>query len=174
MKSIHPLPVPGLSRRKDLSRYTRLACGIALASGLTATEVNAQQAADAAAVTSGGTIEQIVVTARKVVEKLQEVPVTVTAFKADDIEKANIVKITDLNNLTPGMNFQDGTGRGGPGRFFIRGLTGGVAGTAPRGDLSPAPAHLVCKHRSGVCHQGRRGGGVVLESSAERNGPQRR
>ena len=114
-------------QRKKLSRYTLLACGITLTTGLTAIEVSAQQAAETAS--SAGTLESIVVTARKVAEKEQEVPVTITAFSAADLEKANIVKTTDLNNLTPGMNFQEGTGRAGSGRFFIRGLTGGVAGT---------------------------------------------
>ena len=70
------------------------------------------------------------VTARKTEEKLQDIPLTVVAFSAEALEKNNILRIVDLNVLTPGMNYQEGSGRGGPGRFFIRGLTGGVAGTA--------------------------------------------
>ena len=83
----------------------------------------------AAADTAGG-LEEIIVTARKTEEKLQDIPLTVVAFSAEALEKNNILRIGDLNVLTPGMNYQEGSGRGGAGRFFIRGLTCGVAGTA--------------------------------------------
>ncbi len=74
-------------------------------------------------------------------------------------------------------------GAGSPGRASTMGrprgsqtvgsqCARGVAGAAPGGDLPPAPAHLVCKHRSGACRQGRRGGGVVFESTPEHLGPQ--
>ena len=127
MKSPKLLSVSRIWRTHGAPRRTARAFGMVLTTGLTAMGVSAQQASPDASAPGG--LQQITVTARKVVEKLQDVPVTVSAFTAGDIEKANLVKITDLNNLTPGMNFQDGTGRGGPGRFFIRGLTGGVAGT---------------------------------------------
>ncbi len=77
-----------------------------------------------------GGLEEIVVTARKTEEKLQDIPLTVVAFSAESLETNNVLRIIDLNQFTPGMNFQEGSGRGGAGRFFVRGLTGGVAGTA--------------------------------------------
>ena len=78
---------------------------------------------------NAGGLEEIVVTARKVEAKLQDIPLTVVAFSAESLAKNNVLRVGDLNVLTPGMNFQEGSGRGGAGRFFIRGLTGGVAGS---------------------------------------------
>ena len=78
---------------------------------------------------AAGGLEEIIVTARKTEEKLQEIPLTVVAFSAEALEKNNVLRIVDLNVLTPGMNYPEGSGRGGPGRFILRGLTGGVAGT---------------------------------------------
>ncbi len=77
-----------------------------------------------------GGLEEIVVTARKTEEKLQDIPLTVVAFSAESLETNNVLRVGDLNQFTPGMNYQEGSGRGGAGRFFVRGLTGGVAGTA--------------------------------------------
>ena len=79
---------------------------------------------------NAGGLEEIVVTARKVEEKLQDIPLTVSAFSEEALKNYNVLRVGDLNALTPGLNYQEGSGRGGAGRFFIRGLTGGVAGTA--------------------------------------------
>ena len=70
------------------------------------------------------------VTARKTEEKLQHIPLTVSAFSEAALKSYNVLRVGDLNALTPGMNYQEGSGRGGAGRFFLRGLTGGVAGSA--------------------------------------------
>ncbi|OQW73437.1 MAG: hypothetical protein BVN33_10065 [Proteobacteria bacterium ST_bin13] len=49
--------------------------------------------------------QEIIVTARKTSEKLQDVPVAITAFTADDIKAAKIERLADLAKLTPGLNF---------------------------------------------------------------------
>ncbi|NBU84853.1 MAG: TonB-dependent receptor [Sphingomonadaceae bacterium] len=48
-------------------------------------------------------LTEIIVTARKVEENLQEVPVAVTAFSGEDLEKQNIQKVENLANFTPGL-----------------------------------------------------------------------
>lgn len=50
-------------------------------------------------------LEEIVVTARKSSENLQNVPVAITAFTAADIEAAGIRDLRDVAALTPGLNF---------------------------------------------------------------------
>ena len=49
------------------------------------------------------TIEEIVVTARKRAESLQEVPVAVSAFSQEDLERQNIQEFVDLQAQLPGV-----------------------------------------------------------------------
>ncbi len=48
---------------------------------------------------------EIIVTARKRAEKLQDVPVAITAFDALEIKSARIERVADLAKLTPGLNY---------------------------------------------------------------------
>lgn len=50
-------------------------------------------------------LEEVVVTARKTAENLQDVPLSITAFTAADIEAAGIRNLRDIAALTPGLNF---------------------------------------------------------------------
>ena len=75
-------------------------------------------------------LEEIVVTARKSSETLQSVPLTVTAFSREALEKISPRTLADLNNLSPSLNAQPATGRIGQGRLFMRGTAGGSAGTS--------------------------------------------
>ena len=62
----------------------------------------AQDAATADESGSGG-LAEIIVTAQKRAEPLQTVPVSVSAFSADLIEKAHVDGLTGLRGLVPGM-----------------------------------------------------------------------
>jgi len=53
-------------------------------------------------------IEEVVVTARRREESLQAVPITVTAFSAETIQRQGIRTIGDVAKLTPGLNFDKG------------------------------------------------------------------
>jgi iron complex outermembrane receptor protein len=69
-------------------------------------------------------IEEIVVTARKKEERLQDVPLSVSAFTAADIEALRLVRIDDIARFTPGFSFNSATGRQPTSdRPVIRGLT---------------------------------------------------
>lgn len=52
-------------------------------------------------------LEEIVVTARKVEERLQDVPLAITAFSAAEIQAAGIENLDDVANFTPGMTFSN-------------------------------------------------------------------
>ena len=52
-------------------------------------------------------LEEIVVTAQYREENLQEVPVAVTAFSADEITRAGIENTQDFINLTPNVTLDD-------------------------------------------------------------------
>lgn len=70
----------------------------------------AQQQAQA----QGLSLEEIVVTARKVEENLMTVPVAITAFSARDIETRNFKQLNDIANSTPSFRFENQ--QGGSGR----------------------------------------------------------
>ncbi len=64
-------------------------------------------AGSAFAQSEGAALEEIVVTARKVEERLQDVPLAITAFSAAEIQSAGIENLDDVANLTPGMTFSN-------------------------------------------------------------------
>ncbi|MFQ5535759.1 MAG: TonB-dependent receptor [Sphingomonadales bacterium] len=53
-----------------------------------------------------GVIEEIVVTSQRREERLQDVPITVSAFDYDDIENLNADDAFDLANITPGLQIK--------------------------------------------------------------------
>ncbi|MET0375581.1 MAG: TonB-dependent receptor, partial [Rhizorhabdus sp.] len=55
-----------------------------------------------------GGLEVITVTARKVAENLQSVPVAVTAFSGTDLANQNIQRVQDIGNFTPGAQIRQG------------------------------------------------------------------
>ncbi len=59
-------------------------------------------------------LSEIVVTARKVEEKLKDVPLSVTAFDSATIAAAGITSLGDVANLTPGLNFFNAFGENLP------------------------------------------------------------
>ncbi|MCB1596554.1 MAG: TonB-dependent receptor [Gammaproteobacteria bacterium] len=75
--------------------------------------------------------EEIVVTARKYEESIQEIPIAVSAFTAQNIEQLNLKSIDDIAKFTPGFSFTSGFGRQpGSDRPSLRGITTVVNGVA--------------------------------------------
>ena len=56
-------------------------------------------------------LEEVVVTARKRTESLQDVPISITAFTAEAIEQRGIENVYDLAKLTPNLSFNQTYGR---------------------------------------------------------------
>lgn len=75
------------------------------------------QGADSAEVNSN----EIVVQARRRDEKLQDVPLSVTALSSDAIKDAGIANVTDVQAYTPGLNVAQGVDDN-TARFFVRGI----------------------------------------------------
>src|SRR5437868_4779965 len=74
------------------------------------------------------TIAEIVVTARRAEENLQQVPLSITALGAKDLEAAGISSVEDIAALTPGFSFRNGFGRAFQ-RPVIRGMAN-ISGAA--------------------------------------------
>ncbi|NND68300.1 MAG: TonB-dependent receptor [Halioglobus sp.] len=68
------------------------------------------------------TLEEVVVTARKREESLQETPIAVSAFTGDNLEELGMRDIADLRKVAPNVDLYDGNGTGGAGNVFIRGV----------------------------------------------------
>jgi iron complex outermembrane receptor protein len=79
-----------------------LASASVLAVGSTAAAQTAP--APAAAPAEDVSLGEIVVTARRKSESLQEVPQTVNAITSDALNKLNITQFTDIQTVTPGLN----------------------------------------------------------------------
>ncbi len=51
-------------------------------------------------------LQEVTVTARKRVESLQEVPISVTAFTAERLQQLDLTDLTDIQRFTPGLSFE--------------------------------------------------------------------
>jgi iron complex outermembrane receptor protein len=83
-----------------------------------------------------GTLDEIVTTARRVEESLQDTPISVTAFTADDLRDRMIISTEDLDQVTPNLQFTNDTtlaGNNNSSNIFIR----GVGQTDPTATVDP-------------------------------------
>jgi iron complex outermembrane recepter protein len=90
--------------------------GIALALALTTPAAIAQSSNGKDNVDGGLVLEEITVTATKRKEKLQDVPVAVSALSSEDIAARGFSQYADYLNTVPGVYFEDL----GPGKAQIR------------------------------------------------------
>jgi outer membrane receptor protein involved in Fe transport len=107
---------------RALSPPTRLSFAIATALyGAAAVHVAPVLAADASAESS--TLEEVVVTARKRTENLQDVPMSIDVYTAKDLQNLAISQFEDYATMTPSISFISA----GPGTqtFVMRGVSDG-------------------------------------------------
>jgi len=74
-------------------------------------------------------LQEVVVTASKRSENLQEVPTAVTALTGDAIEQQGLTQFSDYMSLVPGLT-QNSGGTPGHGLVILRGLSTGLQQTA--------------------------------------------
>jgi len=77
-------------------------------------------------------IEEVTVYAQRREQSVQDVPVSITAYSGDLLERVNIIELDSLSNITPGLVIQEQSPNN-PG-FVIRGITSdsGSAQSSPR------------------------------------------
>lgn len=119
--------------------------GISATALCAASPVMAQQTSLPAAAPAEGynasQVGDIIVTAQKRSEKLQDVPIAVTALTAESMEKKRILDLVDLSNQAPGLQIKTDDNGANP-RIFIRGV--GV------NDFNPATNSAVGIYSDGV------------------------
>jgi outer membrane receptor protein involved in Fe transport len=97
---------------------------------------HAATATDASASDSEG-IQEIVVTAQRRNETIQNVPITIQAMSGDTLKQLNVTTFDDLIRYTPNVTF---SGNGpGTGNIFMRGLSSGGSGNQSQSTTAPFP-----------------------------------
>ncbi len=67
-------------------------------------------------------LEEIVVTARRTEETLQDVPIAVSAFSAEDLRNLQAEDLSALQGAVPNLNLVQGRGSASSANIFIRGI----------------------------------------------------
>jgi outer membrane receptor protein involved in Fe transport len=83
-------------------------------------------------------LEEIIVTAQKRAESIQDVPIAVSAFSAENLEQQRLDGAYDLQNAVPNLVFSGGIGS--TPNFSIRGV-GSANGIGSTGDSGVLPHH---------------------------------
>ena len=102
----------------------------------------AQSDASATSTASNG-LETVIVTARKVAEDAQTVPISITALSAADLDKLNVRTTADLQSVSPSVTVQPSTFRQDTLDITIRGqrnFDSPSGGGNPGLDFDPATA----------------------------------
>jgi iron complex outermembrane receptor protein len=74
---------------------------------------------------SGAKLEEVIVTARRVEERLQDTPISISAFTADNLERRQVFSTENLKQVTPNLQFTNDTalaGNNSSSTIFIRGI----------------------------------------------------
>ncbi|HKX57401.1 MAG TPA: TonB-dependent receptor, partial [Xanthomonadales bacterium] len=82
---------------------------------------------------SSEVLEEVLVTARRRTEQLQDVPIAITALSAETLERRQVLNTVDLDRVTPSMQFTSYgqlSGNNSAAVVFIRGV----------GQIDPTPA----------------------------------
>lgn len=106
---------------------------ITIAFSYIATLGNGVKAQTAGATSDSSGLEEVVVTAQKRSEKLQAVPLTVTAFNGDELTNHDIKSTADLESLVSGFT---GPGDSGTSEPHLRGVGAGIISPGNQNSVS--------------------------------------
>ena len=108
---------------KKNMKLSRCAAAVLLAfSGGAANMAAAQTASEVTTVATNADVATVTVTARRREESLQDVPVSVTAYSADQLSKTGIVDLTGLAQTLPNTTLSASRGTNSTLTSFIRGV----------------------------------------------------
>ncbi len=110
-------------REVESSKSLLVRIGAVFAGVLFGSNLNAQESAPTY-VQDQGVIEEIIVTARRRDETLQDAAIAITAFTEEQINRYQIDGIDQLTQFTPGLVASEGATPGG-GSVFLRGIGNG-------------------------------------------------
>jgi iron complex outermembrane receptor protein len=106
---------------KLITRSVR--CGLAAAAAmLSMPAAQAQQAPPVMAPAAAGSLEEVLVTARRREESLQDVPIAVSAFSAEQLRMLQAEDLAGLQGSVPNLNLVQGRGSANSANIYIRGI----------------------------------------------------
>jgi outer membrane receptor protein involved in Fe transport len=108
----------------------------AILAALSAPAGAAYGAGEAVPASSG--IEEIIVTAQRRNESIQDVPITIQAVTGDQLTQLNITTFDDVLKLLPNVTFS--SNGPGQGNIYMRGLSVGFAGSQSSASINPFPS----------------------------------
>ncbi len=120
---MHRSPVQAIPspRAHHRAAFARRGLSLAVALALAAPLAHAQDAGSDPEAGQDG-METIVVTARKREETIQDVPVAVTAFTPDTLDKLNVEDLSDLDAQVPNLTIYAARGSSSTVTAYIRGV----------------------------------------------------
>jgi iron complex outermembrane receptor protein len=99
-----------------------IATVLVAAAAAAAPAVPAQAQTTTSPTARGGLLEEIVVTAQRREEKIQDVPIAVTALNADQLTRLNVTETLDLIRIVPNLMGSNNTGLGTANVYSLRAL----------------------------------------------------
>ncbi len=88
-------------------------------------------------VLTGEVRDEVIITASRGAEKLQDVPITIQSISGDQLNQLNVTTTNDLLKYTTNVTF---SGNGpGTGNIFMRGLGGSGSGNQTQSAIAPFP-----------------------------------
>ncbi|MEQ1579403.1 MAG: TonB-dependent receptor plug domain-containing protein, partial [Steroidobacteraceae bacterium] len=107
-----------MSRRNDISRIAMTAAGLGAA-------LIGPSVSYSAAPSVSQAVEEVLVTARRREESLQDVPIAISAFGGDALEEKGVQRIENMNAVAPNLSVMGGVNTGeSQASFRVRGLPG--------------------------------------------------
>src|SRR6202050_5383073 len=118
-----------LQRTQSTRRCSIMRTGLPVASAI----LFSMQAAHADEAAEAGALQEVVVTAQKVSENLQDVPVSIEVLDSRKLEQLGIVNLDDYVKYSPSISYVRGQGQGGNGEpgsshVYMRGVVSGGDG----------------------------------------------
>ncbi len=97
----------------------------------------ASYAAGDTEVSASTSLEEVIVTAQRRSESIQDVPITIQAITGDTLDQLSVTTLDDVIKYLPNVAF--GTNGPGQGDIFIRGLSPGTVGGQSTATFAPFP-----------------------------------
>jgi iron complex outermembrane receptor protein len=109
----------------------------AIAAILSSSPAGLSYAVTAADANDSEGIQEIVVTAQRRLESIQNVPITIQALTGDQMKELSVSTIEDVLKYLPNVTFA--SNGPGSGNIFMRGLSAGFAGNQSSATIAPFP-----------------------------------
>ena len=118
-----------------MNSYSKLS--YAIAAILSGSSIGVSYAATATDTSESEGIAEIIVTAQRRAESIQNVPITIQALTGTQLKDLSVTTIEEVLKYLPNVTF--GTNGPGSGNIFIRGLSAGFAGNQSSATIAPFP-----------------------------------